>query len=86
MEYTTIGKINEYVSKSVNPSNSPGSKFEVYSVPSFDTGYPEYLLGSEIASNKQVVQKGDVLLCKINPRINRVWIVADETEYQSIAS
>lgn len=86
MEYTTIGRINEYVSKSVNPSNSPGTKFEVYSVPSFDTSHPEYLLGSEIASNKQIVQKGDVLLCKINPRINRVWIVADETEYQSIAS
>ncbi len=86
MEYTTIGKINEYVSKSVSPSNTPNTTFEVYSVPSFDTGHPEYLLGSEIASNKQIVRKGDVLLCKINPRINRVWIVADETEYQSIAS
>lgn len=86
MEYTTIGKINEYVSKSVNPSNTPDTTFEVYSVPSFDTGHPEFLLGGEIASNKQLVQKDDILLCKINPRINRVWIVADETEHQSIAS
>lgn len=27
-----------------------------------------------------------IKLCKINPRINRVWVVADESEYQNIAS
>lgn len=30
--------------------------------------------------------KNDVLVCKINPRINRVWVVSDESDYQSIAS
>ncbi|MBQ6628862.1 MAG: hypothetical protein IJH65_08605, partial [Methanobrevibacter sp.] len=33
-----------------------------------------------------VVQKDDILLCKINPRINRVWVVADESEHLNIAS
>ena len=33
-----------------------------------------------------MVQKNDILLCKINPRINRVWIVADESEKTNIAS
>ena len=64
----------------------PEQKFEMYSVPIYDTGHPEYLFGSEIASNKLQVQKNDVLLCKINPRINRVWVVADESEYPCIAS
>ena len=66
--------------------NSPDTIFEVYSVPIFDTGHPEYLRGNEIASNKAVVKKNDVLICKINPRINRVWVVADESEHINIAS
>ena len=86
MEYTKIKKINEYISKSINPMKTPNTIFEVYSVPSFSTEHPEYLRGDEIASNKAVVKKNDVLLCKINPRINRVWVVADESEYQNIAS
>ena len=81
-----IKAINEYVSKSINPMNSPDTIFEVYSVPIFDTGHPEYLRGNEIASNKAVVKKNDVLICKINPRINRVWVVADESEHINIAS
>ena len=64
----------------------PDIKFEVYSVPSYETDHPEYLYGREIASNKICVQKNDILLCKINPRINRVWVVKGESEYQKIAS
>lgn len=86
MEYRKLKTINDYIRKSVNPAKSPDTLFEMYSVPIFETGHPEYLLGREIASNKTVVQKNDILLCKINPRINRVWIVADESENQNIAS
>ena len=86
MEYTKIKDINEYVSQSVNPMKTPDQIFEMYSVPIYETGHPEYLRGDEIASNKVVVQKNDVLLCKINPRINRVWVVADESENMNIAS
>ena len=66
--------------------NTPDTIFEMYSVPIYDTGHPEYLRGDEIASNKIVVRKNDILLCKINPRINRVWIVANESEHLNIAS
>ncbi len=86
MEYTKIKNINEYVSESVSPMNTPEQIFEMYSVPIYSTGHPEYLHGNEIASNKVKVRKNDVLLCKINPRINRVWIVADESAYPCIAS
>ena len=58
----------------------------MYSVPIYETGHPEFLRGDEIGSNKVSVQKDDILLCKINPRINRVWVVADESDYPSIAS
>jgi len=86
MEYTKIKNINEYKSKSINPMKTPDTVFEMYSVPTYGTGHPEYLSGSEIGSNKVEVQKNDVLLCKINPRINRVWVVADESGHQSVAS
>ena len=86
MEYTKIRNINEYSSESISPMKTPGTMFELYSVPIYDTGHPEYLRGEEIASNKVIVKKDDVLLCKINPRINRVWVVADESPYQNIAS
>ena len=86
MEYTKIKDINEYISESVVPMDTPQQIFEMYSVPVYGTGHPEYLHGNEIASNKIRVKKNDVLLCKINPRINRVWIVADESEYPCIAS
>lgn len=86
MEYTKIKEINRYVSKSVNPAKMPDTIFEMYSVPAYETGHPEYLYGREIASSKVVVKKNDILLCKINPRINRVWIVLDESDNQNIAS
>ena len=66
--------------------NYPDTVFEMYSVPIYNTGHPEYLCGSEIGSSKVIVRKNDVLICKINPRINRVWVVSDESEYQNIAS
>lgn len=86
MEFTTVGEINEYRGSSVTPSRFPDTVFETYSVPIFETGHPEYLTGNQIASSKQCVKKDDILLCKINPRINRVWVVADESDYQNIAS
>jgi len=81
-----IGSINCYKSMGINPSENPDEIFELYSVPSFPTGKPELLKGSEIGSTKQCVEPGDVLLCKINPRINRVWKVAPKGLYRQIAS
>ena len=86
MEYTKLKLINNYKSENINPAKTPDTIFEMYSVPIFETGHPEYLRGDAIASNKAVVKKNDILLCKINPRINRVWVVTDESEFQNIAS
>ena len=86
MKYTKLKCINQYKNKSINPAKTPDTVFEMYSVPIYETGHPEYLCGNEIASNKVIVEKNDILLCKINPRINRVWVVADESDKQNIAS
>ena len=74
---TTLGVIRIDDGKSIEPSKYPDEQFELYSVPSYDTGLPEHLRGDAIGSSKQVVTSRTVLLCKINPRINRAWVVAD---------
>lgn len=71
---------------SVNPKSLPIRMFELWSVPSFETGFPEFVKGAEVGSNKQEVTPGDVLLCKINPRINRVWLVGERADFDQIAS
>lgn len=86
MQYTKLKYINKYKSENINPAKTPDTVFEMYSVPIYETGHPEYLRGSQIASNKAVVEKNDILVCKINPRINRVWIVSDESDNLNIAS
>ena len=71
---------------SVVPAKEPDRRFELYSVPSFEAGVPERLYGSEIGSSKQEVVPGSVLLCRINPRINRVWMVGEAGSDPQIAS
>lgn len=84
--WVRLGEVNKYISKSVNPISEPDKTFELYSVPSMADNYPEIIVGSDIGSSKQSVCKGDVLLCKINPRINRVWKVSQFTDNELIAS
>ena len=75
-----------YNSKNVDPAKQKENTFELYSVPIFPTNTPEIIKGEKIGSAKQSVENGDVLLCKINPKINRVWFVKNRTENTMIAS
>ncbi len=72
--------------QSIDPSAFPDEEFDLYSVPSFDTGMPEMCLGETIGSTKQPVAANTVLVCKINPRINRVWKVSNSSSHRQIAS
>jgi type I restriction enzyme S subunit len=72
--------------KSIDPSKHPEELFELFSVPSFATGGPEYLKGAEIGSTKQEVEPDDILLCKIVPHINRVWVVPPTNQHRQIGS
>jgi type I restriction enzyme S subunit len=83
------GVLSDYIAKKAKgivPHKTPNARFELYSVPSHETGRPEIVSGSDIGSNKQIVDVGTVLLCKINPRINRSWVVSSHTGHQKIAS
>lgn len=84
--YGVVGEINEFSGQSMDPRATPTTEFELYSVPTFSTGKPEILPGSAIGSTKQTVRPDDVLVCKINPRINRVWAVGPRRDRPQIAS
>jgi len=78
--WTCMAEVNEYKSASVDPSKYPDNDFELYSVPAYETGMPEFVKGKYISSSKKSVSRNDVLLCKINPHLNRVWIVSHHKE------
>lgn len=83
------GKLGDFVatrSRGIAPASTPDETFELYSVPAFEGKRPEVVTGDQIGSNKQIVDPGTVLLCKINPRINRAWTVGSFTKHQKIAS
>lgn len=82
----SFSEINDFSPQTVDPAKSPDERFELYSVPAFPSGEPEFQLGSAIGSTKQLVLPGDVLVCKINPRINRVWAVTQQSGHRQIAS
>lgn len=84
--WVSLQTIDQYRASSTDPSKYPDTLFELYSVPSSADNYPEIVSGCEIGSTKQSVKKGDVLLCKINPRINRVWKVSQYTGNALLAS
>lgn len=85
-EWVRLGEVNTYIGKNLRPEKTPEQLFELYSVPIYETNSPEITSGKEIKSNKQTVIPDDILLCKINPRINRVWRVGNYTNYKNIAS
>jgi type I restriction enzyme S subunit len=82
----TLGEFVAKQTKGIIPRQEPNARFELYSVPSYDRGLPEIVTGAEIGSNKQVEREGTVLLCKINPRINRSWVVTSYSLHTKIAS
>ena len=85
-EKVSLGLFRQQTTSSFNPAAHGTSHFELYSVPSHEFGRPEVVLGSAIGSNKQYVAPGDVLISKINPRLNRAWVVGNFTNHPKIAS
>lgn len=73
-----LGELGVEVRETVAPE--PGVVYAHYSVPAFAKGTPSMDDGEVIKSNKRLLHPGDVLICRINPRINRVWLVGQHAE------
>jgi type I restriction enzyme S subunit len=68
-----IREIAPMSSQTVNPQNEPNTVWHLYSLPSFDAGKREEIMGKEILSNKFVVPHRCILFNKLNVRFKRVW-------------
>lgn len=74
-EVGNFGDIVQQLRDQDDPLSSPDAVFSHYSIPAFDEGQPRTELGASIKSLKWQVPSGTVLLSKLNPEIERVWLV-----------
>ena len=73
--------------KTLSPSDHPQSIYEHYSIPAYDAEVePAYDLGASIKSNKTVIPEGAILISKLNPEIERVWLPNPGGETPKVAS
>jgi type I restriction enzyme S subunit len=71
-----FGDVVEQLRDQENPLSSPEALFHHFSLPAFDEGQsPKAEYGESIKSQKSRVPTGVVLLSKLNPEIERVWLV-----------
>ena len=71
-----FGDVIEQLRDQDNPLSSPDVLFRHFSLPAFDEGQsPKAEYGESIKSQKSRVPAGVVLLSKLNPEIERVWLV-----------
>ncbi len=72
--------------QAIDPRKHPDEVFDLLSIPAFDEGSPETVIGSQIGSTKLQVSPSDVLVSKIVPHIQRVWVVPPGGDRRQIAS
>jgi type I restriction enzyme, S subunit len=71
----------------LKPSEFAADFIEHYSLPAFDIGkYPAIDFGGDVKSNKTIVPPNSVLLSKLNPNIERVWLPIFQTEHRALSS
>lgn len=81
-----LGDVRRDDTTTLDPAKHPDESFELYSIPAHETGMPELVRGRDIGSTKKTLSPDTVLLSKINPRINRVWVVGESTGLRQIGS
>ena len=82
-----LDEIADHHTNSTSPSVFPDSQFEHYSIPAYDKGQiPAIEPGVSIKSNKIVVPRDAVLLSKLNPENDRVWVTRNPQDPVQVCS
>ncbi len=86
-EVETLKNINQGDKKNINPLIYPNEEFEYYSIPAYQEHRKPILeKGKNILSQKIVVNDGSVLFGKLNPRVEKVWLIKSNSPLRKIAS
>ncbi|PMH08654.1 restriction endonuclease subunit S [Vibrio lentus] len=82
-----LTKLAKLDTTSVKPNKEPEVIWEHFSIPAFDDGiYPSFDTGESIKSNKYKVKANAVLVSKLNPRFQRIWLPLPEDADKAICS
>ncbi len=83
----TFTEVVEVQRNQINPLDWPETEFIHFSIPAFDEGqWPKSEIGKNIKSLKSLVTPGVVLLSKLNPEIERVWLVDVQPNDRAVCS
>ncbi len=83
----TLGDLASLERPNIQPARTPAELFDHYSIPAFDDGQrPASDSGASIKSGKYLLPGPAVLVSKLNPRINRVWLVEPAAGRRSVTS
>ena len=78
--------IAQELTKKENPALSPDTIYHHYSLPAYKVESPAIEAGDKIRSTKTTVQPGVVLVSRIEPENNRVWLVDIQPTDRAICS
>jgi len=82
-----LGQLASHHTGGLTPLSTPEVEFEHFSLPAYDARRtPAIDLGSQIKSNKTIIPADAILLSKLNPEIERVWLVESASNRQQICS
>ena len=82
-----IREVVGYLRQNESPFKEPETIFTHFSIPAYDTAQmPRKELGAEIKSAKSRVPANSVLISRINPDIERVWLVDALSEERAVCS
>ncbi len=75
-EVATLGDVVQQLRDQENPLSFPDAPYQHFSIPAFDDGQMARAeFGESIRSLKSRVTPGVILMSKLNPEIERVWMV-----------
>ena len=85
--FGTFGDIVTRLRENENPATSPDMIFSHFSIPAYDEGRtPKRESGGSIKSTKSRVLQDTVLLSKLNPEIERIWLADVAPDERAICS
>ena len=86
-EFSTLGDLNTRKASSLNPKDFADETFEYYSITDFQRDQrPSLTKGGAIESSKLRLKPKTVLFGKLNPRVEKVWRVAESPEFRQVGS
>ncbi len=86
----TVGSLSDIIDQirdTVEPRTCPSERFTHFSIPAFDSNQtPRHEYGRSIKSHKLVVQPDSILVSRLNPEIERVWLADVSDDQRAVCS